>query len=160
MSDIMTPPKIMRPSATMFSERIAKAKAEGKIPATPTKDVITAVAMKQAEVYEPLLTTKEMTDEEKVALVESIRWGGMRAVDEAIQRGRFTFSDIEKITAAMTALTLHPGADANTYKTNAAVGANLDRLIRLIQARETVELNQETVDRIRTIEDALMELTT
>ncbi len=113
----------------------------------------------EPEPYTPMLITDNPSKEEMNALVEKMRIGGMRAVDKAIQRGRFTFSDVEAITAALAVMVLHPSANRQVLQISSAVGQHMDRLIKLIQARETVEINEETADRIKQIEAALMELT-
>jgi hypothetical protein len=155
--DIMTPALSLNPSSTPFSKAVAVAKKNYRADKEP-RTLVEKIAAKQAEPYTPLLITENATPAELDSLVTKMRVAGMRAVDEAIQRGRFNYTDIEKITAALAVLVLHPNADQNTYKTSTAMGAHLDRLIRLIQSRETVEMTAETVQRIRTIEDALTEL--
>ena len=156
-NDMMTPPLVHHPSATPFSKAVAIAKKNHK-PGKEPETLPEKIAAKQAEPYSPLLITDNATPEELDELVTKMRVAGMRAVDEAIQRGKFQYTDIEKITAALAVLVLHPNADKTTYQTSSAMGAHLDRLIRLIQSRETVEMSAETVQRIRSIEDALVEL--
>ena len=156
-SNIMTPTKVYNPSETPFSRAVAKAKKEYK-PDSKPQTLPEKVAHKQAEPYTPMLITANATPEEMELLSTKLRVAALRVLDEAIQRGKFTFHDVESVTAAMAAEVLRPGADKEGFRVSAAVGAHLDRLIKLIQARETVEMNAETVDRIRVIEDALMEL--
>jgi len=53
---------------------------------------------------------------------------------------------------------LHPKADRRVLQTSNVVGAHLERLTKLIAARENVEVNQETAFRIKAIESALGEM--
>lgn len=114
--------------------------------------------VKDAEPYTPLLVTDNMSEDDLKHLVDKVRIGGMRAIDTAIQRGRFQFSDIEAITAALAVMLLNPMADPSIFKISSALNSHLDRLTKLIKDRDTVELNAEAADRIKQIETTLTEM--
>jgi hypothetical protein len=105
-----------------------------------------------------MLVTDNMSVDEMQNLVEKVRLGGLRAVDAAIQRGRFEFSDIEAITAALAVMLLNPMCSPQVAKISSALNPHLDRLAKLIKDRDLVELNEESADRIREIETALQEM--
>lgn len=125
---------------------------------TIVKEVATSPS-REPETYTPMLVTDNASVEEMDRIMEGMRAGALRCLDMALQRGKSSFADIEAITVAMAAMCLHPSADKITIAKTTAIGGHLDRLIKLITSRETVEINQETADRIRSIETALGEMT-
>jgi hypothetical protein len=141
MTDLpFAPPVVGRPVKTFRKKPVEKE-------ATP-----------KTEVYTPMLVTDNMSVDEMQNLVEKVRLGGLRAVDVAIQRGRFEFSDIEAITAALAVMLLNPMCSPQVAKISSALNPHLDRLAKLIKDRDLVELNEESADRIREIEAALQEM--
>jgi hypothetical protein len=130
----------------------------GRPPKKQTVDTTVSTEVKDAVPYTPLLVTDHMSPAQLQELVEKVRIGGMKAIDAAIQRGRFQFSDIESITAALGVMLLNPMADPQIFRVSSALNPHLDRLSRLIKDRDTVELNEESAERIKQIEAALQDM--
>lgn len=107
---------------------------------------------------EPLLVTDGYTPTEIEKYVESITNGSLFVMSEAIQRGKFTFRDIEALTAALIVMGLRDGENQATLNKISAVTQQLNRLTAVVRARTMVEIQEKTADRVDKIERKLRNL--